>query len=84
MAELDFAVHKEFGGLLYKFILFTPRELEQHLVMCMIQGLNPFPQLKMKSKSQSAKSIQDNDLIFRCIGGYFEKRHKQFKRYSVV
>ena len=66
-AELDFAGQKELGGLSYKYIPFTPREIEQHLAMYMIQGLNPAPQLKMKSKSQSSESMQGNDLVFRCI-----------------
>ena len=83
-AELDFAGQKEFGGLSYKFNPFTPREIEQHLAMYMIQGLNPSPQLKMKSKCQSNEPIQGNDLIFRCIGDNFDKRHKQFKRYFAV
>ena len=52
--------------------------------MYMIQGLNPAPQLKMKSKSQSSESMQGNDLVFRCIGENFEKRHRQFKRYFAV
>ena len=47
-AELDFAGHTELGGLSYKYIPFTPREIEQHLAMYIIQGLNPAPQLKMK------------------------------------
>ena len=84
-AQLDFAGNAEFGGLSYKFVPFTPREIEQHLAMYMIQGLNPSPQLKLKSKSQSVESIQGNDLVFRCIGGdNYEKRHKQFKRYFAV
>ena len=80
-AELDFAGQKDTGGLLYKYIPFSPRELEQPLSMYMIQGLNPSPQLKMKSKSQNTESMQGNDLVFRSIGENFDKRHKQFKRY---
>ena len=56
-AELDFAGNKEFGGFLYKFVPFTLREIEQYLAMYMIQGLNPSPQLKLKSKSQSVELI---------------------------
>ena len=59
-------------------------QIEQHLAMYMIQRLNLATQLKMKSKSQSSKSMQDHDLVFRCIGESFEKRHRQFKRFFVV
>ncbi len=79
-ATLDFVGHKEFGGLSYKFIPFAPKEIEQHLAMYMIQGLNPSLQLMMKSKSQHTEPIQGNDVVFKCIGENFDKRHKQFKR----
>ena len=78
-AELDFAGQKDTGRLLYKYIPFSPRELEQPLSMYMIQGLNPSPQLKMKSKSQNTESMQGNDSVFRSIGENFDKRYKQSK-----
>ena len=74
-AELDFAGQKDTGGSSYKYIPFTPRELEQALSMYMTQGLNPSPQSKMKSKSQNMESIQGNDLVFRSIGENIDKRH---------
>ena len=83
-AELDFSGQKHSSGLSYKFVPFTPREIEQHLAMYMIQGLNPSPQLKLKAKSQSIEPFQGNDLVYQAIGDNFEKRHKQFKRYFAV
>ena len=86
-AKLDFAGQKELDGLLYKYIPFTPREIEQYLAMYMIQGLNLALQLKMKSKSQSTESMQRNDVLFSCIGENFEKdtdNSKDMSRSSTV
>ena len=50
----------------------------------MIQGLNPSPQLRMKTRHQVIEPLQGNDLICLQIGDNFDKRHKQFKRYLAV
>ena len=51
-AELDCAGEKNQDGLGYKFENFTPQEIEQHLSLYIFQGLNPSPQLIMKTRSQ--------------------------------
>ena len=72
-AELDFAGNKNSGGLSYKFVPFTPREIEQHLAIYMIQGLNPSPQLRMKMRHQVIEPLQGNDLICMQVGDNFNK-----------
>ena len=42
---------------------FTPQEIEQHLSLYIFQGINPSPQLIMKTRSQSVEPVQGNDLI---------------------
>ena len=54
---MDFAGNVDSGGLLYKFEPFTPREIEKHLSLFIVQGLNPSPQLKMKAKSQKQEQV---------------------------
>ena len=83
-AEMDFAGSEHTGGLSYKFVPFTPRELEQHLSLYIVQGLNPSPQLKMKTKAQCHEPVQGIDLVAEKIGINFERRHKQFKRYFAI
>ncbi len=60
-ADMDFAGNLDSGGLLYKFEAFTPREIEKHLSLFIVQGLNPSLQLKMKVKSQ--KQIKYREMI---------------------
>ena len=82
--QLDFADVADSSGLNYNFQPFTPQEIEQHLALYMIQGLNPSPQLILKTRSQNIEPTQDNDLINKFIGDNFQRRHKQFKRYFAV
>ena len=56
-AELDCAGDKNQDGLGYKYKPFTPREIEQHLSMYIFQGLNPSPQLMMKTKTQAIEPV---------------------------
>ena len=80
-AELDCAGNNNQDGLGYKFVNFTPSEIEQHLALYIIQGLNPSPQLAMKAKPNSMEPLQGNDLISSKLGSNFERRHRQFRRY---
>ena len=80
-AELDCAGEKNQDGLGYKFENFTPQEIEQHLSLYIFQGLNPSPQLIMKTRSQSLEPLQGNDLIAEKLGSNFDRRHRQFRRY---
>ena len=70
-------LEKKIGGLSYEYIPLTPREIEQHLAMYTTQGLNPVPQLKMKSKSQSSQFMQGNDFVFICIGENLNKKKQK-------
>ena len=72
-ADMDFAGNVDSGGLLYKFEPFTPREIEKHLSLFIIQGLNPSPQLKMKARYQYQEQVQGNDLVASSIGTNFER-----------
>ena len=83
-AEMDFASGSQSGGLSYKFTPFTPREIEQHLSLYIVQGLNPSPQLRMKAQFQHQEQVQGNDLIATSIGNSFDCQHKQFKRYFAI
>ena len=49
-AELDCPGDVNQDGLSYKFKPFTPQEIEQHLSLYIFQGINPNPQLMMKTK----------------------------------
>jgi len=80
-ADLDCAGESNQEGLEYKYEKFSPQEIEQHLSMYIFQGLNPSPQLVMKSKPQSLEPVQGNDLIYSKVGKNFERRHRQFRRY---
>ena len=80
-AELDCAGDINQEGLEYKFENFTPREIEQNLSLYIFQGLNPSPQLVMKTKPQSVEPVQGNDFIANKLGKNFERRHRQFRRY---
>ena len=80
-AELDCAGEKNQDGLGYKFENFTPQEIEQHLSLYIFQGLNPSPQLIMKTRPQSLEPLQGNDLIAGKLGNFFDRRHQQFMRY---
>ena len=82
--QLDFAGVIDSSGLNFNFKPFTPQEIEKHLVLYMIQGLNLSPHLILKTRSQSIKPIQGNDLISKFIGDNFQRRYKQFKRYFAV
>ena len=75
-AKFDLEGYEVFGGLLYKYIPFNPREIEGHLAIYMIQCFNLAPQLKMKLKSQSTELNLGHHLIFRCIGKNFENTHR--------
>ena len=80
-AELDCAGDSKQDGLGYKFVNFTPSEIEQHLALYIIQGLNPSPQLASKAKPSSIEPLQGNDLICSRLGSNFDRRHRQFRRY---
>lgn len=79
--ELDCCGEKNQDGSGKKFDSFTPGEIEQHLSLYILQGLNPSPQLLMKAKPQSSEPVQGNDLIATKFGTAFDRRHKQFRRY---
>ncbi len=73
-AEMDLAGLGDSGELSYKFVPFTPKELEQHLSLYIVQGLNPSTQLQMKTKLQYHEAVQEIDLVAEKIGENFERR----------
>ena len=80
-AELDCPGNINQNGLGYKFKPFTPEEIEQHLSMYIFQGLHPSPQLIMRIRYQTVEPVQGKDIIASTIGKFFERRHRQFRRY---
>ena len=83
-AQLDFVGDEKLSELSYKFDKFSPRETEPHLSLYIAQGLSPFPQIKIKAKSQLAEILRGNDLINTFMGYNFKRRHGQFKRYFTI
>ena len=83
-ATIDFAGNVSLGGLSYKFENFTLREIEKHLSLYIVQGLNPAPWITMKAYCQSQEPVQGNDLISLLIGKNFKQRHEHFRRYFTV
>ena len=80
-AEMDCGVDNSQDRTGYKFELFTPQQIEQHLSLYIFQGLNPSPQLIMKTKPQSLEPLQGNDLIAGKFGANFDRRHRLFRKY---
>lgn len=67
------------GGIYPTWTPFSTREIEQHIAIYFLQGLNPSPQINMKFNSQQQDPVQGNDLVHRVIGPGGVLRHKQFK-----
>ena len=63
---------------------FTFEEVEHHLALYFMQGLNPSPQIEAKFASQAQDPIQGNDLCHRVFGCDADRRHKQFKCFFSV
>jgi hypothetical protein len=72
------------GSMYPTFKPFTHREMEQHMALYMIQGLNPSPQVDMKLVPQSIDPIQGNDLCSSAFGPNAAVRHRQFKAFFCV
>ena len=66
------------------FVSFTPREIERHLGVYFINGLNPSPQVKMKFRSQEQDPINENDLVWKCMGPNAKGRHRHFKAFFSI
>ena len=79
-ATMEFAGIKGSGGAYDKFKEFTPREIEQHIILYVIQGLCPSPMLSRKMKPHCEELIQGNDLIAQTFGKRGVLRHKEFRK----
>jgi hypothetical protein len=71
-------------GVYPTFTPFSFMEIERHLALYFMQGLNPSPQVEFKFASQTADPIQGNDLCFRNFGKGAVVRHKQFKAFFCI
>jgi hypothetical protein len=71
-------------GLYPTFKPFTHEEIERHLALYILQGLNPSPQIEQKFSSQMNDPVQGSDLCFRAFGPGAVVRHKQFKLFFSI
>ena len=73
------------GSMYPTFEAFSHRDIEKHLAIYIMQGLNPSPQVEMKIASQMDDPCQGNDLIYQTFGGEGGKlKHKHFKAFFCV
>ena len=63
---------------------FTPREIEKHLAVYFVNGLNPSPQVEMKFRQQAHDPIQGNDFIWKQMGPGAKARHRHFKAFFCI
>jgi Transposase IS4 len=63
---------------------FTPREIEKHLAIYFVNGLNPSPQVEMKFRQQAFDPIQGNDFVWKQMGPGAKARHKHFKAFLCI
>ena len=70
------------GGMYPDFKPFSYEDIEKHLALYILQGLNPSPQVEQKFASQANDPVQGNDLCFRVFGSNAIHRHRHFKAFS--
>ena len=63
---------------------FSFEEIEHHLALYFMQGLNPSPQIEAKFSSPEQDLIQGNALCYRIFGANADRRHKEFKSFFCV
>jgi Transposase IS4 len=63
---------------------FSPREIEQHIAIYILNGLSPSPNVEMKFSSHEQDPIQGNNLIRRSFGPNGVRRHRHFKAFFCV
>ena len=81
---MEFSGIKGSGGAYEKYKEFTLREIEQHIILYVIQGLCPSLKLLRKMKPHSEEVIQGNDLIAQTFGKVGVLRHKEFRKYFCI
>ena len=72
------------GGVYPSFTPFSYLEIERFLGLYILQGLNPSPQVEMKSNSQQVDPVQENNLCYRIFCANAVVRYKQFKAFFCV
>ena len=75
---------EEGGPYVGEYKQFSPREIQQHLAVYILQGLSPSPQVHFKFKSQREDDVNGCDFIARSLGPGAERRHKMFRRFFAV
>ena len=63
---------------------FSPREIQKHLRIYILQGIFPSPQVHFKFKSQKVDDINGCDFLARNLGPGSERRHKMFRRFFAL
>eukprot|EP00957_Ditylum_brightwellii_P155969 11871696-Ditylum_brightwellii.AAC.1 len=66
------------------FTLFTPREIEQHMSVYILNGPSPSLDIQLKSKSQKNEFINGSNVINAALGSSTAWRHKEFKCFFYV
>ena len=72
------------GGLYPDFKPFSYEDIEKHLALYILQGLNPLPQVEQKFTSQANDPVQGNDLCFRVFGSNAVHHHSHFKAFFCI
>jgi hypothetical protein len=73
------------SGLYPTFKPFSHKDIEKHLALYFVNGLNPSPQVEMKICHQNDDPIQGSDLCYNSLGGSAGiKRHKHFKAFFCI
>ena len=73
------------GSMYPSFSGFSYRDIEKHLSLYMMQGLNPSPQVEQKISSQTDDPVGGNDLVYSSFGGEIGvRRHKEFKSFFCI
>ena len=72
------------GGMYPDFKPFSYEDIEKHLALYILQGLNPSPQVEQKFTSQANDPVQGNDLCFRVFGSNAIRCHRHFKAFFCI
>ena len=72
------------GGMYHDFKPFSYEDIEKHLVLYILQGLNPLPQVEKKFASQANDQVQGNDLCFCVFGSNAIHCHHHFKAFFCI
>ena len=72
------------GGMYPDFKPFSYEDIEKHLSLYIIQGLNRSPQVEQKFASQTNNPVQGNDLCSRVFGSNAIHRHCRFKAFFCI